>query len=147
MIYKDETINNALYWQSYKHIHKANITAQAIGNKNKIKNQKTEIKTTLQMIKIKFPKLWWTTKQATDDEQVNNEITSLTPWFPTCVSEAVELMPSKSRSLSAFCSPLTWWPLDKEPLSTVPFSVGPGPQRGCQIAVPSYMNERDGEKW
>lgn len=31
------------------------------------------------MIKIKFPKLWWTTKQATDDEQVNNEITSLTP--------------------------------------------------------------------
>lgn len=54
----------------------------------------------------------------------------------TCVSEAVELMPSKSRSLSAFWSPLTWWPLESEPLRTVPFSVGPGPQRGCQMAVP-----------
>lgn len=54
----------------------------------------------------------------------------------TCVSEAVELMPSKSRSLSAFCSPLMWWPLDREPLRTVPFSVGPGPHRGCHIAVP-----------
>lgn len=58
------------------------------------------------------------------------------PLPPTCVSDAVELMPSKSRSLSAFWSPLMWWPLDSEPFKTVPFSVGPGPQRGCQMAVP-----------